>query len=113
MAGIPVKVLIRILEAEGKKTVSNEDIKAKWDAYEAEKRRFAASHEPCACDYCGKKINPGNELYVDYLERIFCSESCVMAENQIYELSFQMDGVDDDGYREYFAPKAMEAKNDE
>lgn len=111
MHGIPVKVLIRKLEAEGKKTVSNEDIKAKWAAYDEAKKRFAASHEPITCDHCATQIMPGDELYVDYLEGIFCSESCAMASNEIHELSFQLDGVDDDGYREFFEPKTMEENN--
>ena len=111
MHGIPVKVLIRKLETEGKKTVSNEDIKAKWAAYDAEKKRFAESHYPLICDHCSSQIMPGDDLFRDGLDGIFCSESCAMAENEIYELSFQLDGVDDDGYRECFEPKTMEENN--
>lgn len=89
--------------------MKTEELKAKFKAYDEDKRRFAESHEPLACSLCFSKIMPGNDIIVSPgNDRIFCCRMCMMEAYGIDELSFQADGVDDEGYREYFTPKARE-----
>lgn len=85
--------------------MSNEDLKRKFAEYDEAKKRFSESHEPCECDYCGEKIKPGNDITV-HEGRVYCSIACIYSDLDIVDLAFQMDGVDDDGYRDYFKEKS-------
>jgi hypothetical protein len=109
MNGIPIKILIRNLEKEGKKAVNIKELKAKFKAYDEDKRSFVESHEPLVCCFCQSQIMPGDDIIVvEGDDRIFCCHMCLMTSYGIHELSFQADGVDDDGYREYFTPKTKD-----
>ena len=89
--------------------MNTEELKAKFKAYEDDKRRFAETHEPLVCSSCFSEIMPGDDIIVSSGDdRIFCCHMCLMEAYGIYELSFQADGLDDEGYREYFTPKAKE-----
>lgn len=89
--------------------MNTEELKAKFKVYEDDKRRFAESHEPLVCCFCQGRIMPGDDITVaEGDDRIFCCHMCLMSAYGISELSFQADGVDDDGYREYFTPKSKE-----
>lgn len=80
------------------------DIKAKFQKYNADMAKFKASHKPLYCKYCECEIEPGNDIaYFD--DKAFCSCECVMLHVGGAVLSFQPDGVDDDGYREIWEEK--------
>ena len=89
--------------------MNTEELKAKFKAYDEDKRRFAETHEPLVCCFCHSHIIPGNDIIVSGNDvEIFCCHMCLMEAYGISELSFQADGVDDEGYREYFTPKSKE-----
>ena len=72
--------------------MNTKELKAKFKAYDEDKRRFAETHEPLVCSSCFSEIMPGDDIIVSSgYDRIFCCRMCLM-----------------EAYREYFTPKAKE-----
>lgn len=89
--------------------MNTKELNAKFKAYDEDKRRFAESHEPIVCCFCQSQIMPGNDIIVAENDvEIFCCHMCLMDAYGVSELSFQADGVDDEGYREYFTQKSKD-----
>lgn len=85
-----------------------DNIKLKFQKYNADMAKFKASHKPIHCEYCGCEIEPGNDIaYLNAAidEKVFCSCECALQYVGGAVLSFQPDGVDDDGYREIWEEK--------
>ena len=67
--------------------MNTEELKAKFKAYEDDKRRFAETHEPLVCSSCFSEIMPGDDIIVSSGDdRIFCCHMCLMEAYGIYEL---------------------------
>lgn len=79
------------------KEKSLEELKAAFKAYDERKAKFACNHKPCKCAYCGRKIHPGSEIWVDDNENIYCSADCGFYGQDGSYFEFE-----DDEYEDFF-----------
>ena len=64
-------------------------------------RAFRETHQTLGCWECCCVIQPGDDIWVKD-DHVYCSAECLASSCDGYQLTFQMDNVDDDGYIDMF-----------
>lgn len=72
------------------------------EEYYRHKEKFRKTHQALGCWECCCVIQPGDDIWVKD-DHVYCSAECLASHCDGYQLTFQMDDVDDDGYRDMFS----------